>query len=162
MVRKRDWTIGLLITWMLVWEIRERNPLACYHHPKEHESRNGIRGKTIKMSGNGKKKAKKVSEGTQATLRKRAAWDIRERTREHVHTRPRTVIQTHTTYLIEILCQSLANVDQKWQIERDNRYCFLLWTHAQKMLEYVTDNTWQYLKKLIELINWPNCAIVIS
>jgi len=33
-----------------------KGPPACHHHSKEHEPRNGIRGKTIKMSGNGKKR----------------------------------------------------------------------------------------------------------
>jgi len=52
---------------------------------------------------------------------------------------------------------SLANVDKKWRIERENRYYFLVETHAQKVLEQkILERNRQYvhyLKKLIELIN---------
>ena len=61
--------------------------------------------------------------------------------------------------------QSLANVDQKWRIERDNRYGFLVWTHAQNILEYVTAIPViiisEATNRVDQLSSWPNCAIVI-
>jgi len=82
-----------------------------------------------------------------------------------------TGTKERTVFYLWWACQSLVCtrnstikvwwIDQKWRIERDNRCYFLVWTHTQKILECVIGNTWQYLKKPIELINWLNYNLLI-